>query len=182
MQVKDLTFKDYASLKDRSQYDLYLRYGNFEPFDVFALGSFLELSFGTVKDFQYYAQQGLTWEIFFKSISELKDISFKALGLKSIFELHKARLYFIEQVTAINNMESDFLGHAPSAEEIQAGIEKFNDYGSFIQFDKLAVWYSLNFEEVGKLEYDFCFTKLKLEADRNEFNEKLNTIYKNKKT
>ena len=182
MQIKNISFRQYAELEDRAEYDYYLKYGFFDPEDVFNTGKFLDLSFGEVKDMQYYMSSGLTWENFFKALSELKGLNYKELAERSIFDLHKARLYFAEQVSLINSMESDHLGHQATPEETQAGIEMFSSYGAFIQFDKLAGGDPLKYGEIKKLKYDLCFTKLKLEADRNEFNERYHEIIKNKKT
>lgn len=181
MKIKNITFKEYVALPDRAEYDYYLKYGFFDPEDIFKIGKFLDLTFGEVKDIQYDCQNGVSWENFFKAIEDLKSMNPKDLSDRSVFDLHKARLYLAEELNLINSMESDYLGHAASAEERQAGIEMFNSYGAFIQFDKLAGGDPLKYDEVKKLKYDLCFTKLKLEADRNEFNEKYVEIIKNKK-
>lgn len=182
MKVKNISFRQYAELEDRGAYDYYLKYGFFDPEDIFKIGKFLDLSFGEVKDLQYYTSSGLTWENFFKALSELiKGLEYKELADCSIFDLHKARLYFADQISLINSMESDYLGHQATPEERQAGIEMFSSYGAFIQFDKLAGGDPLKYDEIKKLKYDLCFTKLKLEADRNEFNERYHEIIRNKK-
>lgn len=181
MKIQNISFKEYVALPDRAEYDYYLKYGFLDPEDIFKIGKFLDLSFGEVKDIQYDCQNGVSWQNFFKATEDLKGLSFKELGNISVFDLHKARLYFAEELNLINSMESDYLGHAASPEERQAGIEMFSSYGAFIQFDKLAGGDPLKYDAIKKLKYDLCFTKLKLEADRNEFNGKYHEIIKNKK-
>lgn len=180
MKVKDISFKDYVSLEDRETYDYYLKYGKFKPEDILEIGPFLEHSFGFVKDMQYYASEGLGWEIFLNTISELLDKDIKELSKMSLFDLQKTRLYCIEEVKKINKIESDFLGHDATPEQEQADISRFGSYGPFIQFDKLSDGDLLRFEEIKKLKYDFCFTKLKLEADRDSFMEDYHNVMKNK--
>jgi len=179
--VKDISFREYVELEDHSQYNYYLRYGKIEAEDVFMIGSFLEQTFGFVKDMQFYCSQGLTWEDFFSSISTVIDKTEKELSNISLFTLQKVRLYCIEEITKINEIESNFLGHTPTVEEEQADISRFSSYGAFIQFDQLAGGDILKFKRIEKLKYNFCFTKLKLEADRSNYQQDYNNIVKNKK-
>ena len=183
MRIPNISFKEYVSLPDRAEYDYYLKYGFFEPEDIFNIGKFLELTFGQVKDIQYDAIQagGITWENLVKVLEDTKELNPEELADRSVFELHKFRLYLADEINLINSMESDYLGHAASPEERQAGIEMFSSYGAFIQFDKLAGGDLLKLERVKELKYALCFTKLKLEADRSEFNDKYVEIIKNKK-
>lgn len=180
MKVKDISYKDYVSSKEQDQYDYYLRYGKLKPEDVLNIGSFFELPFGFVKDMQYYASEGLDWKTFLETISEQLNRDIKELSNLSIFELQKARLYCIEEVKKVNKIEVDFLGHDTTPEEEQADISRFSSYGAFIQFDKLAEGNLLKFEEIKKLKYDLCFTKLKLEADRDSFMSDYHNIMKKK--
>lgn len=183
LAIKDISFKDYLvlNLEDLTLYSYYLEYGNIEAEDTLSIGSFFDRSFGFVKDMQYYCSEGLTWEIFFNEVSKITDYDKKKLGEMSIFKLQKARLYCIDEVKKINKIEVDFLGHASSPEQEQADISRFGPYGAFIQFDKLAEGNILKIEEIKKLKYEVCFTKLKLEADRADFMNDYNQIMSQKK-
>jgi len=185
MKVQDITFKQYVALQDRTLYDYYLEFGKFAAEDVFKVGPFVDLPFGFVKDIQYhivYSKDGLTWYLFFEEISKLKQVKLIDLADYSIFSIHKAVLYFRDQVGVINDMESNYLGHAATAEERQAGIDRFSSYGPFLQYDRLAGGDLLKFEEIKKLPYSVCFTKLKLDADNAEYQQAYNEILKNKNT
>lgn len=184
MKVPDISFKQYVELEDRTLYDYYLEFGKFIAEDVFKLGPFMDRSFGFVKDIQYYFvydKKGFTWPVFFEEVEKATGESYKSLVNRSIFELQKAILYFKEQIEIINDMESEYLGHAPTGDQIAAGINDFGAYGAFLQFDKLAGGDLLKYEEVKKLDYSFCFTKLKLEADRDGYTERYNKILNTKK-
>jgi hypothetical protein len=176
MKVKDISFKDYLSSEDQETYDYYLNYGKIEPQDTLEIGPFLDHTFEFVKDMQYYCSVGLDWETFLKSMSEVLEKDIKELSNLSLFELQKNRLYCIEEVKKINKIESENLGHDITIEEEQADIARFGSYGAFIQFDKLADGNILKFEKIKKLKYDLCFTKLKLEADRDSFMHDYNKI------
>jgi len=55
MKIKDISFFDYTKLEgeEREHYDFAIKYGNMKSFDLFQIGSFLECTFGFVKEFQY---------------------------------------------------------------------------------------------------------------------------------
>jgi hypothetical protein len=178
INVKDITFTEYMNLKDKSEYDCYLEYLKAE--DIFCIGNFTDLSFGFVKDMQEYVNcNELTWNVYFKELHNLKNISAKKLGSMSFFKIYKSLLYIIEQISSINKLESENLGHNPSSEEMQAGIEVFNKYKAFIQFDTLTRGDITKIEAIRKIEYNVCFTKLMYDADKNQFDINLFNI-KNK--
>jgi hypothetical protein len=181
MKIEDISFRDYVNLKDKSRYNFALRYGKFEAHDILKIGSFLDKPFGFVKDMQFYSSVGLNWDVFFSTLKEVLKKDEKELAGMSLFELHRQRLYCIEQVENINKMESEYLGDKPTYEQTIAGIDRFDEYGAFIQFDKLADGNILKFDSIKNLPYDLCFTKLKLEADRDSFIEEWQNIMKNKK-
>jgi hypothetical protein len=173
IQIPNIKFKEYVSLADRSQYDYYLRYGEFEAINHYEHTELLESSFGVVKDVQEILNySGLTWE----SLNELLSVN---IGNEPLFNLQQQRVWFKEQTEQINELESS-LGHKPSAAEEAAGLDRFNKYRSFPQLDKLMTWWHMSKEEVRALDYSFCFTKLKYEADKREFEEDINRILKRK--
>lgn len=182
VKIVNITFKQYFNLEDRTAYDYALKYGKLPPCDFLGLGSFLERPFGFVKDMQYLATSstGLTWSGFFEQLEKLLKISFDKLTDKSLFELYQTRLYCVEEIEKINKTESESLGHSPTPEESAAGLERFAEYKAFIQYDALAAGDLTRFEEIEKLPYSLCFTKLKLEADRDQYDRDYTTILKNK--
>jgi hypothetical protein len=180
MKIKDITFKKYYELEDKSIYDYALRYSKIDPEDVLNIGSLKNYSFGFVKDMQYYVSSGITWEDFIEAMTKITDYTAKDLSKLSIFKLKKSILYIIEEVKKINKMESDYLGHDVSIEEEQADIGRFNEYGPFIQFDKLAGGDVLKYDQIKELNYELCFTKLKLENDMSQYMEDIQRIRANK--
>lgn len=182
IEIVNITFKQYFNLENREAYDYALKYGKLPACDYLGIGSFLDRTFGFVKDMQYLATSstGLTWSGFFEQMEKLLKIPFDKLTERSLFELYQTRLHCIEQVEQINKMEAENLGHVPTPEEAAAGLERFADYKAFIQFDALAAGDLTRFKEIEDLPYSLCFTKLKLEADRDEYQRDYNTILKNK--
>ena len=177
MKVPNIKFVEYINLKDKKDYNYYLRYGNFKGKDLFKLGDFLNLNFGFVKDMQeMYNGEGLTWENFIEAISKRTKTSKKDISLIPLFDLHCARLFVRDELEKINLIENKTLSHNSSTEEAQAGINEFAKYKSFLQFDQLAGGNVLNIDKIKQLPYNQCFVKMSLEADRAKFESKLNNI------
>ena len=183
VKIKNISFRQYVALEDRTLYDFYLEYGKIEPRDIFKLGSFMDKTFGFVKDIQFYFvydKKGFTWSAFFEEMAKETGLTMLELTDRSIFQLNACMLYIKDQIETINNIESDYLGHAPTPEQKAANIDRFNSYGPFLQFDALAGGDLLKIDEIKKLPYSVCFTKLKLEADRAEFQNDYNKIINDK--
>lgn len=170
-KIPNILFKHYASLQDRAQYDYYLRYGDFKAVNHYDISELLDSSFGVVKDIQEILNySGLTWE----ALNELLPVN---IGDQPLFNLQQQRVWYRSQVEQINKIESNGLGHASSAIEEAAGLDRFDVYRSFPQLDKLmTLWPQYNKDQIRELEYTFCFTKLKYEADKREFQEQINRL------
>lgn len=182
MKIPNITYVKYTNLKDKSEYNYYLRYGNFKSKDLFELGNFVKLNFGFVKDMQeQYNSEGLTWESFIEAISEKKDIKMSKLGLIPLFDLHCARLFMKDELDKINLIENNKLSHTASSDEERAGINIFGSYKAFLQYDKLAGGDILKIEKIKQIPYGECFLKLSLDADSARYENALNKIRSTKK-
>jgi len=177
IQIQNISYVDYLSHPDKLKYNYYLRNGEFNALDLFNLGDFMEQNFGFVKDIQYYLNNtGLTWDLFFKEMESKTGINIKEIVKHSIFDLQMARVFLKSEIEKINELENKNLSYKSSQVEIAAGIEEFSNFGAFLQFDKLAGGDITKIESIRNQPYNICFTKLLLEAQRNEFNEKYNKL------
>jgi len=180
IKVPNISFLQYYNLTDRDNYNYYLKYADIKPKDIFNLGKFIELSFGFVKDLQelYNSSGFIMWNDLFNEIEKLTGKNKDKLSQLPLFDLHAFRLYLYEEIEEVNKRESANLSHKASAEETIAGLDEFGKYKAFLQFDKLAGGDILKIDEVRKLPYSICFTKLLLEAERTEFEKRLINIRK----
>jgi hypothetical protein len=178
MKLANISFLEYYNLKDRDDYNFALKYAEIKERDLLNIGLFTSLSFGFVKDVQteFNTNGFIPWNEFFQFIHDLTGIHKNKLAIKKLFDLHAFRLYFYKQVEYINELEKNNLGHTSDPDEMAAGIEDFGKYGAFIQFDNLAKGDVLKYDQVRQIEYNVCFTKLLLDAERLEFQERLNKI------
>jgi hypothetical protein len=182
IKVPNISFLEYANLDTRKDYDYYLRYANLKGLDLFCLGDFLAQPFGFVKDMQEYMNyQGLNWEDFFTEMSKKTGEATDSIVKRSLFDLQRARIYIRDEIEKINTLERTQLGHTSDSDEERAGIDVFNKFRSFIQFDKLAQGDIRRFKEIEEIPYDICFTKLLLDAEKYEFDKRLNKVRSSKK-
>ena len=182
INIEDISFTTYLSLKDKSKYDYCIRYADKlkEPLDIFEIGDFIEQPFGLVKDLQELLNHsGMTWQSYFDTLLKHGIIkSYAQAGAMSLFTLQRSRVYIKTSIETINKLESDGLGHTPSPDEEIAGIDRFNKYRSFYQLDKLAGGDVTKYEAVRKEPYGNCFTKLMLESDKAAYDIELNKVRK----
>lgn len=177
MQVINYTFKQYLELdaQEQNKVALYLAKGNFKPVDLFELGSFeTSRSFGFVKDMQYYYNEGLlTWDRLFDLVYEETGLKPSKMAETGVYNLREFVEYCTQQIESINTKESLNLGHKPTPDEERAQIGVFSDYKSFPQFDALAQGDVSRFDDIRKIPYNRCFTKLMYDKQRADFDKRL---------
>lgn len=171
--LENISFLEYVEKGFDSRYDYALLFGNFEPLDLFSLGDLTNHTFGFVKDIQEILNyEGLTWDRLFDEMSKFLKVDKKSLYQYKFFDLFRFKLFLKKEVEKINELESKAFGHETTIIESEAGIDEFAKYRSFIQLDKLANGDILKYDEIRKQPYFICFTKLKLESDRVEFDKR----------
>ena len=177
MQVLNIPFYQYSSLKDRAQFDYYLRYGKIDAADVFKLGDFTDLSFGFVKDMQELLNfEGLTWLSYFEMMGKHTGLTVDKIAKYGLFTLQQGRIYCRQQIEMINKLESQNLSSGVGADEEQAGIDRFQMFRAFPQFDKLIKEWGMTWEQVEQMPYSRAFAKLKYDKEVAEYTEQLTKI------
>jgi hypothetical protein len=177
MKVRNISYKEYLELSSKEEFNFYLRNGNFEPVDIFKIGSFFDAEFGFVKDMQEnFNDAFFSWDEYLKEISKFKNISMIELGKYSIFNIQQSILFCIEELKKINEFENKNLGHVPTHEEIEAGIDVFDKYKSFSQFDSLTCGDILKIDSIREVQYSICIMKLMLDADSHQFDLNMTKI------
>ena len=172
MKIQHTTIKDYVSGLNVDKINYALRYGNFEPIDVFEIGELVNCEFSVVKDTQYIFNSNVTFDIYINLLVDTFNVNKNVLLRKHILELHQSRLYLRDQVIFINKLEGENLGHTPSGLEEAAGIDRFHVYGSDLQYTSLAGSDDYNKkQEVKKWPYSYCFMVLKKNKDTKEYQD-----------
>lgn len=176
IQIENITLKDYFKLEDTSEYDFAMKYAfRFtEPNDKLNIGDIMQLSFGLIKDFQYDYSQGLTFDKMVSYICQAANK--KTLSNEQLDIICQTANYFKSEIDKLNSYEGELLGYEPTGEEIEAGIEEFNQFGVFNQIDSLACGDITKHDEVRALPYSVCFTKLYKDKLSSEFQKRYNKI------
>jgi len=162
MIIDNLTFNEYFVLEDKSEQNFAIKYSKElnDPVDIFEIGDFTELTFKTVKDMQYNISNGLTWENVFELVESVKGISYKVLGLKTIFDLARFKSYIDIEIQRINTIENIALSHTATTDEEIAGIDDLSDLGSYLQFRELANEDITKIKEIEQMKYSDCLLEL----------------------
>lgn len=171
MKIENITIAEYLALEDKEQYNFALKYAEeAQARDVLAFGDLVKKTFGEVKDYQYL----FTKEDYIVRFVNLYGA--EKLSHLSVFEFFAFIRYVCQQVERVTEIENKLLSHMPSNEEVDAGLDRFNKYGSFSQLNSLANGNILNFAEIRKLPYEDALTKLAYDKDVNEYQKDLNKV------
>lgn len=171
MILKNLTFNEYFELEDKSEYDFAIKYGKDfnKPNDLFEVGDFTELAFKTIKDLQYYIENGLQWIHVFELIESVKGTNQNKIGNKLLIDLCRFKSFLVEEIYRINKIESTSLAYNITSDEENAGIEDLSELGSYLQFRQIATTFSITPKEVGEWKYSAALLELVAQKRINEY-------------
>lgn len=174
IEIDNISLKEYFELEDKSEHDFIIKY--ILPKDVFEVGDLTEYPFGLIKDMQYDYSVGITWDQLIDYIVKLTKRRSHMIGKEKLVELAKFKSYLLSELDRINLIESELLGYTPNSEEIQAGIDRFEKFGSYGQLRKLAGDDITKLEEVKSLKYSHCLLELHYQKEEFEYTSRLNDI------
>lgn len=177
--LKTITIRQYVELEDKSEYDFAMKYAfRFtEPKDEYGIGDIMELPFGFIKDFQYELEQGLKIEWLFDTVTDLiyktrpkgfkklswyikKKLGFNFIGAEPLDKFMRFVNYLKESMKELIEAENIALAYEPTEKELNAGIERFNGLGVYIQIRSLTKGDLTKHEQIRALPYSLCFTEL----------------------
>lgn len=167
-----------VSLKD---FQRMVKYG--KPSDTigpYKSKAFIELPYGVVKkDLPILQKQDLIQD----SIELILNCQFDNVDLSNVTgnEFLQFLLWIKDQQEFINNIEKNNLSSIPKAELMAAGIQRLDEFGSYVTIDSLASGDILKHEQIEKLPYYKVYEKLKLDKIQREIEEVYAEIIKNKK-
>lgn len=90
----------------------------------------------------------------------------------SVFDVFASYSWMLETMTEINQWKIENLSSSPTAKQVNAGIESFNELGDFVTIDALAVDYKITHEEVLEMPYGRVLRKLRLNKLMADYSEK----------
>ncbi len=176
MELPSINIGEYLHISDpelKDKYDFAIKYSKqSEAKDILCFGDLTKKTFGEVKDLQ---QQFSEKDYFVKFITQCEKLLY--LDVFTFFAYYN---YVINEVSRVNSIESQLLGHEANGDEINANIDKLNEMGVGIQIDTLALGQVWMYETIRGMNYEDCLYKLVLEKRRSDYQRDYQNIMLNK--
>lgn len=176
IELSPITVNEYLVLEDKSEYDFAMKFAFIfkEPIDEYGIGDMMEQSFGFIKDFQYEIEQGFSFNKLINLIAETKKID--DIGNQPLDKFMRFANYLITSIEQIVDVENESLAHDPEPEEIEAGMDRFNGLGVYLQIRSLTNGDVTKFDQVRKLPYSLCFTEMYTAKQMSDYQKDLMKI------
>lgn len=185
IEIQDISLVEYHELDEdtKREYDFAIKYGKQfnTPINVFEAPDFTELSFGIVKDMQQDFQGEISWKTILDYTEKITGLSKKDIAKRKLLTVCRFNAHILAEVERINEIESQLLSSAPTAEEVAAGIDQFAKFGAYPQLRKLAKGDLTKLEEIKELPYHLCLLELHYDKTYNEFRNQVIKLRKPKK-
>ena len=165
MKLPFITIGEYCQLtnEERKDYDFAIKYSEqSEAKDILLFGYITKKTFGEVKDWQ----QLFTDKESFVKFLTMFDEKLLTLDVFSFFAFYR---YVESEVVRASEIEQKLLSHEPTADEVAAGIDRFNKFGVLIQIDNLAKGDPLKWDAVKQMPYEYGLAKLAMDKTSNDF-------------
>jgi len=88
--------------------------------------------------------------------------------------------YLITSIEQIVEVENESLAYEPDPDEVEAGMDKFNGLGVYLQIRSLTNGDIAKFDQVRKLPYSLCFTEMYTAKQMSDYQKDLMRIKQNK--
>jgi len=189
IEHKRITLSNFLKLSDYETFSMYLIAINHSDYynlveNCLQINDLMDYNYGLIKDFQ----------------QELTDDSINSLNsqidwLRKFVDINDDTIYLDEVTRTIKylyvamddlmNNETLLLSsnvNDISQEEAQAGLERFDRLGIYMQTRKLANYNILDIERVRNMKYSDCFIELYTQKQLDDYEQELNQIRNNKIT
>ena len=160
MKVELINIEQYLNHDNRGFYDRLIRYAREfnQSEDCYKIGKLTEKRYGDIKDYQYLMETELTFKDqleFFGKFHGSDKISKYRLD-----KVCRTIAYIDKSINDIIEVESKVLTSAPSSVDIEAGLERFEGLGIYMQIRKIAITFSITPQQVKDMNYSECLTEL----------------------
>ena len=182
MKSVDLDNVSYAAFLqfEADKFEYYKRIGLLLAHDSGGLNEITVWTYGKVKEMQ----MKFTQDILFKEIPgilafchESEPAKFFEKKWHEVFGLYN---HIVSENQVIIEREK-ILSYEPDADQVEAGIERFQSFGVLTTIDDLADGNVLLYDEIEAKPYYLIFAKLHLESVKRQYNMNLTKIHQRKK-
>lgn len=181
MELLKLQFSQLLSLELESL-SYYKAVGlSLVPRNIYKANDIIDWKYGDVKEMQGYFSVAMSLDEIpqvlslscSKTVSQLE----KAYWI-NVFEYYN---YIKAEVLRTVKLEETDLSYEPEADELAAGIERYNQFGIVVSIDRIAGGDVTKWEAITEMPYRMIHTKLKLLKIDTEYQKALTRIKMNKK-
>lgn len=182
MELKRIKVSEFFNLKEgQDEYIFAIKFAEefYKEEDTMGIGDVYELKFGLIKDIQADLEDGdININKYIGYINSIKPEL--KIGDMYLDEFTRGCNYLITSITELLQNEIDTLVTLPSTEEEQAGLDRFNGLGIYLQMRSLANNDITKIEYIKGMTYLKCYLELYTRKQENDFQKELERIYKNK--
>lgn len=171
-ELNAYTLREFTLLPDDER-ELYKAFGlKLKPSDL-GLGDILEWEWGRVKQIQDLLNQPT---VSYEDLSSMLSIALKKTASEIYemkwFEVFRLYNYISDGMKRVNEIEEQ-LSHEPSADEVNAGIDQYNEFSWFVTLHRLAGEDILKHNAVAAIPYCEVTAVLKLRKLDSQFNRNM---------
>lgn len=171
-ELYDYTFAEFLALSNDDR-ELYKAFGLKAGAKNLATTDPQEWQWGRVKQIQDLVNKEYLWledivEVVMITLDKKRD----EVEQMKWFDIARFYSFILKAMTEINIKEQQ-LSYEPDAKEMNAGIERFQQFSWFATLDRLAGGDVLKYDEVGRQPWNIIFAKLLLLKTEAEYNKAL---------
>lgn len=171
-ELYNYTFAEFVAL-EVDERELYKAYGLKAGAKNLTETDPQEWQWGRIKQIQDLVNREYLW------LTDIAEVVMIALDRKRMeveqmkwFDIARFYTFILKAISEINEKEQQ-LSYEPDAKEMNAGIERFQQFSWFATLDRLAGGDVLKYDEVGKQPWNIIFAKLLLQKAEAEYNKAL---------
>lgn len=167
MEFKKYTFREFLNL-EAEEMQSYETTGLLLKSKSWGVSDFMKWPYATVKEIQLTLSGTVDYEAIIEIIIQLTGMSRDKILSKCWIDIFGFIKFVVESIDKVNEHEKK-LAYEPDQEEIQAGIEMYNQFGHYSTIDRLAGGDPLKYESIGEMEYAVIFVKLMLNKTDTQY-------------
>lgn len=171
-ELYNYTFAEFVALPPDDR-ELYKAFGLKAGAKSMTVVDPQEWQWGRVKQIQDLVNREYLWlEDIVEVVMIALDKTRTEVEQMKWFDIARFYSFILKAITEINIKEQQ-LSYEPDVKEMNAGIEKFQQFSWFATLDRLAGGDVLRYDEVGRQPWNIIFAKLLLLKTEAEYNKAL---------
>lgn len=178
-ELDDVSYSAFLQF-DLDKFDYYSRFGKLLKPDPGNLESIVKWKYGKVKELQMKYTNDISYNKIPEILAFCHESSVETYNEKKWHEVFGLYNHIDSEVKVIVEREK-ILSYEPETDQVEAGIEMFQQFGVLTTIDMLSDGNVLLYDQIEEKPYYLIFAKLHLESVKNRYNKALEIIRRRKK-